>query len=406
MSLMAVKTRVVAPSRDTGSQKALRERNIGLVMATLRAQGPRTQATLARVTGLSTGTVSSIVRELEASGLVKTASAISSGRRSVEVSLAPDPRVVVGVDIGRTHMRMLGWDAGRLPFGETLVSLQPGHEPTETLPLAAEMLDDLLRANHVDRSRVLRCGVALPASLEPATGRVVQASVLPNWAGLNLESALQDALGLPVLLENDANLGALAHFGSGRFAGAHSLIYVKVATGIGAGLVLDGALYRSSSGITGEIGHIPVVDNGEVCYCGNRGCLETVVSTRRIVGDLSRTRPGRSWDAAEVVKASLAGDLMVHRLLYDAGTALGLAVAPMCNLLSPDVVVLGGPLARGGQPLLDGMVASVRQRALPTATAGTTFALTQLDDDAEVQGACLLALLDALREGDGLVSNR
>ena len=112
----------------------------------------------------------------------------------------------------------------------------------------------------------------------------------------------------------------------------------------------------------------------------------------RIVGDLSRTRPGRSWDAAEVVKASLAGDLMVHRLLYDAGTSLGLAVAPMCNLLSPDVVVLGGPLAHGGQPLLDGMVASVRQRALPTATAGTTFALTQLDDDAEVQGACLLAL--------------
>ena len=114
MSTMAVKTRVVAPSRDTGSQKALRERNIGLVMSTLRAQGPRTQAGLARVTGLSTGTVSSIVRELESAGLVSTASAISSGRRSVEVSLAPDPRVVVGVDIGRTHMRMLGWDAGRV----------------------------------------------------------------------------------------------------------------------------------------------------------------------------------------------------------------------------------------------------------------------------------------------------
>lgn len=393
---MAAKTGAVAVSRDTGSQKALRERNIGLVLSTLRAQGPRTQAGLARATGLSTGTVSSIVRELERNGLVSTAAAISSGRRSVEVSLGPDPRVVVGVDIGRSHMRMLGWDAGRRPFGEALVSLTPGHEPVDTLPLAAEMLDELLREHRVDRARVIRCGVALPASLDPATGRVVQASVLPNWAGVDLKDAVRDALGLPTVLENDANLGALAHYGSGRHAGAHSLIYVKVATGVGAGLAIDGVLYSSSSGITGEIGHVPVVDNGEVCYCGNRGCLETLVSTRRLLGDLVRTRPGQHWDVAEVVRAARAGDVMVHRLLYDAGVALGLAVAPMCNLLSPDVVVLGGPLAKAGQPLLDGMLSTVRQRALPTATARTVFALTDLDDVAEVQGACLLALHDAL----------
>jgi predicted NBD/HSP70 family sugar kinase len=405
MSAMAVKTRFAAPSRDTGSQKALRERNISLVIATLRAQGSRTQAGLARVTGLSTGTVSSIVRELEAAGLVSTAPAISSGRRSVEVSLAPDPRVVVGIDIGRTHLRMRALDVARRSFGESLIQLMPGHEPSETLPLVAETLETLLDHHHIDRSRVLRCGVALPASLEPVTGRVVQASVLPNWAGVNLHEALREALGLPVLLENDANLGALAHYGSGKHAGAHSLIYVKVATGVGAGLVLDGVLYGSTTGITGEIGHIPVVDNGEVCYCGNRGCLETLVSTRRLVGDLNRTRPGRSWNVSEVVRAALAGDLMVHRLLYDAGVALGLAVAPICNLLSPDVVVLGGSLAGGGQPLLDGMTASVRQRALPAATAHTTFALTDLGDVAEVQGAGLLALHDVLRSGDVSVSN-
>ena len=349
--------------RDTGSQKALRERNIGMVIATLRAQGPRTQADLSRATGLSTGTVSSIVRELEASGLVATTSTISSGRRSVEVSLGPDPRVVVGVDIGRTHMRMLGWDAARRPWGQALVQLAPGHEPSDTLPLAAEMLDGLLQEHHVDRSRVIRCGVALPASLEPHSGRVVQASVLPNWSGLNLFDAVREALGMPVVLENDANLGALAHSGSGVQAGAHSLVYVKVATGVGVGLAVDGVLYRSTTGITGEIGHIPVVDNGELCYCGNRGCLETLVSTRRIVGDLTRTRPGQTWDVREVVKAAQGGDVMVQRLLYDAGVALGLAIAPVCNLLSPDAVVLGGPLVAGGQQLLDGMVATVRQRA-------------------------------------------
>jgi predicted NBD/HSP70 family sugar kinase len=406
MTPMAAKTGAAAMSRDTGSQKALRERNMGLVLGTLRSQGPRTQAGLARVTGLSPGTVSSIVRELEKAGLVTTAATVSSGRRSVQVSLAPDPRAVVGVDIGRTHMRMLLWDAARRQLGEVLVSLPSGHEPPDTLPLAAQTLEELLVEHHVDRSRVIRCGVALPASLDPATGRVVQASVLPNWAGVNLRDALRDALCLPVVLENDANLGALAHYGSGRHAGAHSLIYLKVATGVGAGLAVDGVLYTSTSGITGEIGHVPVVDNGEVCYCGNRGCLETLVSTRRILGDLARTRPGRHWDVAEVVRAAQGGDVMVHRLLYDAGAALGLAVAPMCNVLSPDVVVLGGPLAGAGQAMLDGMVATVRQRALPAATARTSFTLTELDDVAEVQGACLLALHDALPSGDVLVSNR
>jgi len=229
--------------------------------------------------------------------------------------------------------------------------------------------------------------------------------VLPNWSGLNLFDAVREALGMPVVLENDANLGALAHAGSGAQAGAHSLVYVKVATGVGVGLAVDGVLYRSTTGITGEIGHIPVVDNGELCYCGNRGCLETLVSTRRIVGDLTRTRPGQTWDVREVVKAAEGGDVMVQRLLYDAGVALGLAIAPVCNLLSPDAVVLGGPLVAGGQQLLDGMVATVRQRALPATSAHTTFTLTDLGETAEVQGACLLALKDALRPDDVLVSN-
>jgi predicted NBD/HSP70 family sugar kinase len=396
----------VAASRDTGSQKALRERNTQLVISTLGTDGPQTQAALARRTGLSTGTVSNIVRDLTERGRITTDRVISGGRRSVEVTLVPDGRIVVGVDVGRSHLRIMGMDTARQPFGMRSVSLGTSHRPAETLPLARRLMDEMLAEFGYDRSRVVLCGLAFPASLEPTTGAVVQASVLAEWSGLNLIEATTSAFALPVALENDANLGALAHARIGRFTDAHCLVYLKVGTGIGAGLALDGRLYESISGISGEIGHSQVVDGGDVCTCGNRGCLETVASTRRIVADLAYIRPGQHIDLAEVIKAARASEPAVVRLLHDAGVVIGRALAPICNLLSPDVVVVGGALAPVGAPLLEGLVQSARQRSLATATAHTQFALSDLAEDAEVHGACLLALSRVLSEGDDLVSNR
>lgn len=375
-----------------GSQKALREQNTATVLAALQRSGPQVQAALARATGLSNATVSNIVRDLIATGRVHTERVLSSGRWAAQVSLAPDSRVVIGIDIGRTHLRMLGSDTTHHTFGPRTRVLEAGHKPPQTLALAAAMLDEFLVEHAIDRSRLQMCGIALPASLAPMTGAVVQESVLPNWAGHNLAELSGEALGLATVIDNDANLGALAHVSLGEHRHVRTLLYLKLATGIGAGLTFRGQVYRSTSGLVGEIGHFQVVDGGEVCYCGNRGCLETVSSTRRVVADYAHIRPGREVTLDDVVAASRAGDPAVRRILEEAGTALGRVVAMVCNLLSPDVVVLGGPLASVGQPLLDSMVVSVRQRALPGATASTIFELSRLDEEAEVRGACLLAL--------------
>lgn len=383
-------------SRDTGSQRALRELNTRKILDVLAGRGPRTQAELARVTGLSTGTVSNIVRGLVSDGRALAAPVVSSGRRSVQVSLAPDRRVVVGIDIGRSHLRLLGCDAAHRTFGLRSATLEPGHRPAQTLRAAADMLDAMLQEEEICRSRVQVCGIALPAALDPVSRMVIQESVLPNWAGQDLGALSASVLGLPTVLENDANLGALAHVSFGRHPSAHSLVYIKVATGIGAGIALDGQLYRSSSGLTGEIGHFQVVDGGEVCYCGNRGCLETVGSTRRVVTDLAHIRHGDAVTLDDVVAAAEAAEPAILRILEDAGAALGRAVALVCTLLSPDVVVLGGPLTRVGGPMLEALVRSVRQRALPSATAATVFELSDLGADAEVQGACELALQEML----------
>ncbi|HEY0215263.1 MAG TPA: ROK family transcriptional regulator [Cellulomonas sp.] len=375
-----------------GSQQALRVQNAATVLAVLRRHGPQVQASLARSTGLSNATVSNIVRHLVDQGRVRTERVLTGGRWSVLVSSAPDGRVVVGIDVGRTHLRVLGCDAAHRVFGLRHVELDPDHDPDETLALASRTLDEVLADRDVPRDRVRACGMALPASLSPTTGVVVQASVLPHWSGRDLAALATAVLGLPTVVDNDANLGALGHVVFGSQGAVGALLYLKVASGIGAGMAFDGHLYRSTSGLAGEIGHAQVVEGGDVCYCGNRGCLETVSSTRRVVADFGHIRPGRAVGLADVLAAARAGEPAIRRILEEAGSALGRVVAPVCNLLSPDVVVLGGPLTEVAGPLLDAMVVSVRQRALPSAVAGTRFLLSELDGQAEVHGACALAL--------------
>ncbi|MCL1870245.1 MAG: ROK family transcriptional regulator [Promicromonosporaceae bacterium] len=376
--------------QGTGSQTALRGLNTAAITRQLAVRGPQLQADLARRTGLSPATVSNIVNHEVAGGRIRTERVLRDGRWGVLVSVVPDDTVVVGIDVGRSHLRLVGSDTARRTFGAREVALELGHQPEETFALASRLLDELVENEGLSRSQVRRCGVALPASLGP-DGAVVQQSVLREWAGHDLVTMARDALGIDVVVDNDANLGAFAH--AGTFDVAGTLVYVKVASGIGAGIVSGNRVYRSTSGLSGELGHVQVVDGGQTCYCGSRGCLETLASTRTIIADYARVH-ARPSTLADVIEAVENQDPVALRILAEAGDALGRVLAVVCNLLSPDVVVVGGPLAPVGQPLLDGMEASLRKRALPAAISGTTFVVSDFEPHAEVVGACLLALQD------------
>ncbi len=372
----------------TGSQSALRELNTAAIVEVLRANGPLVQADVSRLTGLSRATVSNIVAAEVATGHLRTERVLRDGRWGIRVSLAPEDWVIVGIDIGRTHLRLAGWDTARRTFGHREVALDRGHEPTETLALASRQLDELVADAGLRRSQVRRVGIAVPASIGP-DGAVVQQSVLREWAGMNLADAAATALGIDVVVDNDANLGALAH--ANAVPGVGTLVYLKVASGIGAGIMIGDRLFHSTSGLAGELGHVQVVDGGQTCYCGSRGCLETLASTRSAVADFGHVR-GRAATVEEFVAAALGGDPAALRIVEEAGDALGRVFAVVCNLLSPDVVVVGGPLAPLGGPLIEAMTASVRQRALPRAIGATRFVASELEPRSEVLGACLAAL--------------
>jgi predicted NBD/HSP70 family sugar kinase len=200
---------------------------------------------------------------------------------------------------------------------------------------------------------------------------------------------------MPVRVENDANLGALAEIVWGAGRDCSDVVYVKAATGIGAGLVLRGRLYHGFAGTAGELGHLTVDDSGPVCRCGNRGCLEAFAGAEAIVEPLRR-RYGDDMTLRRVVALAQEGDLGCARVVADAGTALGLAIAGVCNLLAPERVIIGGELAQAGELLLEPVREMVRRSAI-AATRQTTVSAGVLAERAEVLGAVALVLRESER---------
>ncbi|MEN0071796.1 MAG: ROK family protein, partial [Propionicimonas sp.] len=205
--------------------------------------------------------------------------------------------------------------------------------------------------------------------------------------GVDVVAAFTEALDLPVIVENDANLAAIAE---ARHAGDEDLVYIKAGTGIGAGVVLDGKLRRGASNSAGEIGHLSLDPNGIVCRCGNRGCLETIASTPAILSALeSRMLPEAGIGA--VVESALAGDVACVRVLGDAGTAIGMAAATLCTILNPEHIVVGGPITGAGDILLRTLGDAMRRYAVPASGNRARITTSVYGDRASAMGAVMLA---------------
>lgn len=374
-----------------GSQSALRHHNEQLVIATLLEQDSLSQAELARATGLSTATISNIVKALCASGMATTRPTTSSGRRAVAVSLLDSPNVALGIDFGRSHVRLVLASPGNKLKAERFVPLPVGHLAADSIAIAAVLLEEALAESGISRSRVIGAGVGIPGPIDHRTGTVIRGAILPEWVGVNIVSQLEHALAMPVLVDNDANLGALAQITWGDHRSAKDLVFLKIGSGIGAGLILNGALYYGHTGITGEIGHSTIYDQGLVCRCGNRGCLETVASTAVMIDLLSRGEP-TPLTVPGIIGLANSGDVATLRVIDDAGMAVGKAVANVANMINPEIVVVGGPLAALGEVLLDPIRRGLVRHAVPSVGQGTAVVMSSLGDRAEALGALSLAL--------------
>lgn len=376
---------------NPGSQSALRELNEERVLAMLRSHGTLTQAALARATGLSTATISNIVKSLVAASRVEATPTTSSGRRAMGVSVIDAADIAVGIDFGRSHVRVVLARSGFRLLGEEHTALPVGHRAEESITVAADMLKKL-RADHgIEHNQLLGAGIGIPGPIDHRSMTVIRGAILPEWVGIDIESQLQAALDLPVFIDNDSNLGALAQITWGEHQICSNLCFLKIGSGIGSGLILNGSLHYGSIGVTGEIGHSTIFDQGLICRCGNRGCLETVASTGIVIELLSRAE-GIPITIEDIIERAHAGDSATLRIVGDVGAAVGHALANVANLLSPEVIVIGGPLAPLGEILLEPIRRGLLRHAIPVIGENTAVCMASLGDRAEALGAAALVL--------------
>jgi len=381
-----------------GSLAWLRDRNRRRVIEVLRMQGRVSQADISRATGLSRTTISTMIAELRKAGLVLDIDTRRmhprGGRPGVELVLRDPAQVVVGIDFGHSHIGVAVADLGHNVLVERREELDVNREAVPALDSAARMFADVLARAGLDRGSVLGAGIGIPGPVDLAHGTAGSATILPGWVGLRIASEMEQRLGVPVEIENDANLGALAELTWGAGRDCSNFAYIKAATGIGAGIVVDGRLLRGATGTAGEIGHTTLDEAGPLCYCGNRGCLETVASGPAIV-DLVGLVDGERPSLGRVIELAAAGDLRCRRAIADAGRQIGVAVAGLCNIVNPERVIVGGLLSRAGEVLLRPMRDSIRRHAVQAAAATLDVRAAVFVERAELLGALALALLSS-----------
>ncbi|GEB53503.1 transcriptional regulator [Streptomyces cacaoi] len=376
-----------------GSQSSLHRANLERVVRAVRMAGSLTQAEIARTTGLSAATVSNIVRELKEAGTVEVTPTSSGGRRARAVSLSADAGLVVGVDFGHSHLRVAIGNLAHKVLSEDAEPIDVDASSAEGLDRAEAMVRRLVGTASAGsgRAKVIGVGLGVPGPIDIGTGVLGSTAILPGWAGTNPRDDLAARLGVPVYVDNDANLGALGEQVWGAGHGAEDLAYIKVASGVGAGLVISGQVYRGPGGTAGEIGHITLDESGPVCRCGNRGCLETFTAARYVLPLLTPTH-GAGLTMERMVRLAQEGDPGCRRVIADVGRHIGSGVASLCNLLNPSRVVLGGDLAEAGDLVLDPVRDSVARYAIPSAARQLTVLPGELGSRAEVLGALALVL--------------
>jgi glucokinase len=311
-------------------------------------------------------------------------------------------RLAIGVDLGGTKIKTVVADKDGHVAGEDLRPTEARLGPDGVIARIADSARQACAQAGVDSGETIGVGISSPGPVNPQKGIVTDAPNLPGWHNIHITKLVQDATGLPALLENDANAAA---YGECLFGAAKALlhvVYVTLGTGIGGGLIIDGSIYEGASGAAGEVGHLVVLPDGPICNCGNRGCVESLASGPAIARDAARLvtdgrapklahlAEGRTLTAELVLEAARDGEDAAREVLHRAGYYLGLGLTGLLNVFDPQALVLGGGLVNLGDFYLGPAIETARKGAFPQIIADVVITTAKLGDRAGALGAAAL----------------
>lgn len=364
---------------------------------------------LAEEMGLTRPAVTGIVNDLITNDIILETEnrTTSTGRPPVVLEINPERGLVAAVDMGAMHLSVALGDFSTRILEETEVVFNIADGPTECLKTADRVLKELLQKSGYSTTDLAAVGVGVPGPVIAEKGMVMAPPIMPGWDRYPIRKTLEDLWGTAVTLNNDAELGALGEWAYGAGRGEKNLAFIKVGSGIGAGLIINKQIYGGTTGSAGEIGHLTVDENGPLCACGNHGCLEAFAGGHAIAAQakklaasgkrtlLSETNID-SITARDVVEAARRGDLAAQEILKRSGTFVGIAIAGLINLINPSTVIIGGGVAQVGDLLTGPIRQAVHARSLRASEHGVRITTAMLGRRSSLIGALVQAISIAI----------
>nr|WP_012311518.1 ROK family transcriptional regulator [Arthrobacter sp. AK-1]ABR66986.1 putative isomerase [Arthrobacter sp. AK-1] len=359
----------------------------------LRDGRPRTRSELAAATGFARSTITARVEELLQTGFITPVgdAASTGGRPPARVAFNPSARVVAAGDIGATHATVAVMDLAGTTLAKTREQIQIADGPEPVLDRLTETVSSLLSTIERTSEDLIAVGIGLPGPVEHSTGKPSQPPIMPGWDGFDVPAYVQRTYDVAVLVDNDVNIMALGERAV-SWPETENMVFLKVATGIGSGIISSGQLQRGEKGTAGDVGHIAVNRAaGIACRCGNIGCLEAIAG-RPAVARALRSAGVDVPNDTDVIALVRQGNILASQIMRQAGRDIGEVLNMCVSLLNPAVIVIGGSMAEAGEQLIAGIREVVYARSTPLATQDLSIVQARTGADAGITGAAIMAL--------------
>lgn len=380
-----------------GTFQLMKSVNKSIVLNKIRTSEPISRAQIAKETSLTPPTVSSIVKELIDQGLVResTLGQSSGGRKPTMLHINSDSFYVIGVDAGPERVECILTDLkGEIIHRTSSVITKPITNEN-FISILKENIHKIIQSSNTNQDKIIGIGIAMHGVVNVETGESLVAPIL-NLRNIPIKDLLEEEFKLSVKVENDARAMALGESWFGGHGYVERMVAVNIGRGVGAGFVINGKLYHGAQGIAGELGHMTIDMNGEICECGNRGCLQTLVSGEAIA---KRARKQMKDDTVirsgqEIFKLAQNGHEFCIHLLQDTGKIIGIGLTNLIHLVNPSRIVLGGGVMNSERFIMPELIETIQQRVLTNEAKQTEIIVTRLGNNATLLGAVSLLLVE------------